>query len=82
MHIMEQKRRPCGPPDSNFHTGVFVKMADVVIKITCPVCGKEFNKKAKELKDGTVIQCPKCGEKTTIRGNMFTEMSENLEKNG
>lgn len=55
-------------------------MKDIVIKITCPVCSTEFNKKARELKDGAVIQCPKCGEKTTIRGNMFTDMVENLEK--
>lgn len=55
-------------------------MADLVIKITCPVCNKDFNRKAKELKDGTVLQCPNCGEKTTIRGTMFTDMVENLEE--
>lgn len=55
-------------------------MADVVITITCPVCSTEFKKKAKDLKDGAVIKCPKCGESTTIRGNIFTEMVENLEK--
>lgn len=57
-------------------------MADLVIKITCPVCEKEFSKKAKDLKDGAVIQCPQCGEKTTIRGTMFSDMVENLEKGG
>ncbi len=54
-------------------------MADVIITITCPVCKKEFTKKAKELRDGTVIKCPGCGEKTTIRGNMFTDMVEKLK---
>lgn len=54
-------------------------MADLVISITCPVCSNEFNKKAKDLKDGTVIKCPKCGEQTTIRGNMFTDMIDKLE---
>lgn len=57
-------------------------MADLIIDITCPVCSHTFKKKAKDLKDGTVIACPKCGEKTTIRGSMFTDMVENLEKGG
>lgn len=55
-------------------------MSDITIKITCPVCQKDFHKKASELKDGAVIKCPGCGEQTTIRGNMFTEMIENVKK--
>lgn len=55
-------------------------MADIVIDITCPVCEKVFKKKAADLKDGAVIKCPGCGEQTTIRGSMFTEMVDNLEK--
>lgn len=55
-------------------------MSDVVIDITCPVCQKGFKKKAKDLKPGTVLKCPKCGEQTTIRTNMFIEMIENLKK--
>ncbi|MDP2689065.1 MAG: hypothetical protein Q8P48_03020 [Deltaproteobacteria bacterium] len=55
-------------------------MADITIKITCPVCEKDFHKKASELKDGSVLKCPNCGEQTTIRGNMFTEMAENINK--
>jgi len=57
-------------------------MADVIIDITCPVCETVFKKKARELKDGAIIKCPKCGEKTTIKGDMFTEMVEKLEKGG
>lgn len=49
-------------------------MPDIEITITCPVCETAFTKKARELSDGTVIKCPKCGEKTTIRGNMFTDL--------
>lgn len=55
-------------------------MSDIVISITCPVCAKEFNRKAKELTDGSILKCPSCGEQTTIRGNMFTEMAESVEK--
>lgn len=57
-------------------------MSDLVITVTCPVCNKEFSKKAKELADGAVVKCPGCGEQTTIHGNMFTEMVENLAKKG
>lgn len=57
-------------------------MADVIIDITCPVCETVFKKKARELKDGAVIKCPKCGEQTTIKGDMFTEMIDKLEKGG
>ena len=57
-------------------------MADVIIDITCPVCETVFKKKARELTDGAEIKCPKCGEKTTIRGDMFTEMIDKLEKGG
>ncbi|MFQ5736544.1 MAG: hypothetical protein ACE5GY_06735 [Thermodesulfobacteriota bacterium] len=55
-------------------------MAEISIKITCPVCEKDFHKKASELKDGTVLKCPNCGEQTTIKGNMFTEMVDNVKK--
>ncbi|OGP15782.1 MAG: hypothetical protein A2054_07385 [Deltaproteobacteria bacterium GWA2_55_10] len=57
-------------------------MADVIIDITCPVCQTVFKKKARDLTDGAVIKCPKCGESTTIKGDMFTEMVKNLEKGG
>lgn len=53
-------------------------MAGIVITITCPVCEKDFQKKARDLKDGSVIECPNCGEKTTIRGTMFTDMDKNV----
>jgi predicted Zn finger-like uncharacterized protein len=49
-------------------------MPDFEITITCPVCETEFKKMTSELADGTVIKCPKCGEKTTIKGTMFTDM--------
>jgi len=55
-------------------------MADIMITITCPVCEKEFKKKAKDLADGTVVKCPGCGEQTTIKGTMFTDLVKNLEK--
>lgn len=57
-------------------------MSDLMITITCPVCQTTFEKRARDLKDGAVIECPKCGEKTTIKGNMFTDMVENLDKSG
>ncbi len=57
-------------------------MKDILITVTCPVCKKEFAKKAKDLKDGAVIKCPGCGEQTTIRGTMFTDMVESNEKAG
>lgn len=49
-------------------------MQDIKIDITCPVCETKFTKPARELKDGAVIKCPKCGEKTTIRGTTFTDL--------
>lgn len=55
-------------------------MADIMITITCPVCEKEFKKKAKDLADGAVVKCPGCGEQTTIKGTMFTDLVNNLEK--
>lgn len=64
-------------PDLNRRS---LKMADILITITCPVCEKEFKKKAKDLADGTVVKCPKCGEQTTIRGTMFTDLVKNLEE--
>lgn len=51
--------------------------ADVVITVTCPVCQKDFDKKAKDLHDGAIVVCPGCGEKTTIRGTMFTDLLKN-----
>lgn len=55
-------------------------MSELTIDITCPVCETVFKKKARDLKDGTTIQCPKCGEKTTIKGDMFTDMVTNIDK--
>lgn len=57
-------------------------MADIQITITCPVCEKDFQKKAKDMPDGTVIKCPNCGEQTTIRGDMFTKMDDSVKKPG
>jgi uncharacterized protein (DUF2225 family) len=57
-------------------------MSELTIDITCPVCTTVFKKKARELTDGSTIQCPKCGEKTTIKGSMFTDMVTNIEKSG
>ncbi|MBI5887370.1 MAG: hypothetical protein HZB82_01480 [Deltaproteobacteria bacterium] len=55
-------------------------MADIMITITCPVCEKKFEKKARELADGTILKCPICGEQTTIKGTMFTDLVKNNEK--
>lgn len=55
-------------------------MADIEITITCPVCNKDFQKKAVEMPDGTVVKCPSCGEQTTIRGDMFSKMANSTYK--
>lgn len=57
-------------------------MSCIEITITCPVCETDFQKKASELSDGTVIECPKCKEKTTIQGDMFTNMDKSVEEGG
>lgn len=57
-------------------------MSCIEITITCPVCETDFQKKALELADGTVIECPKCKEKTTIQGDMFTNMDKSVEDGG
>lgn len=54
-------------------------MPDVTISITCPVCNKDFKKLTSELKKGTRIKCPGCGEETTINTDMFTNMLEEKE---
>ncbi len=54
-------------------------MPDVTIAITCPVCTKDFEKMTSELKKGTTIKCPNCGEQTTIQTDMFTNMLEEKE---
>ncbi len=55
-------------------------MAELVIDITCPSCQTTFKKKAKDLKKGAVVKCPKCADSTTIQDDYFTEMLKNLEK--
>ncbi len=57
-------------------------MSCIEITITCPVCETDFQKKASEMPDGTTIECPKCGEKTKIQGNMFTDMDKSVENGG
>ncbi len=57
-------------------------MSCIEITITCPVCETDFQKKASEMPDGTVIECPKCNEKTTIQGDMFTNMDKSVEDGG
>ena len=57
-------------------------MSCIEITITCPVCETDFQKKASEMPDGTVVECPKCGEKTTIQGDMFTDMDKSVEGGG
>ena len=55
-------------------------MPDIEISITCPVCNKTFTRMTSELQKGTVLECPGCGETTTIQTDMFTNMLE--EKDG
>ncbi|MBE9528535.1 MAG: hypothetical protein IME99_04785 [Proteobacteria bacterium] len=57
-------------------------MSCIEITITCPVCETDFQKKASEMPDGTVVECPKCNEKTTIQGDMFTNMDKSVEDGG
>jgi phage FluMu protein Com len=55
-------------------------MPDAEITITCPVCEHDFKKMTSELPQGAEIKCPKCGEQTTIRTDMFTNMFKSNKK--
>ena len=79
MALQDRSGKEGGPRVSLTTTEGVKRMEEISISITCPVCQKEFQKKAREMPDGTVIKCPGCGEKTTIQGDMFTNMAKSVD---
>ena len=46
-------------------------MAEKILSITCPLCGRKYDKPVKELFEGADMICPLCGVKLNLHGHMW-----------
>jgi len=53
------------------------------LSITCPICGRKYDKPVSELAEGADLVCPLCGVKLNLHGHMWKDLQNeiaNLEK--
>ena len=53
-------------------------MAEKILPITCPLCGRKYDKPVKELFEGAEMICPLCGVKLTLHGHMWKDVQNDI----
>ena len=51
-------------------------MAEKNLSITCPLCGRKYDKPVNELFEGAEIICPLCGVKLMLHGHMWQDIQK------
>ena len=53
-------------------------MEEKILSITCPLCGRKYDKRVKELSEGAEMICPLCGVKLTLHGHMWRDIQNEI----
>ena len=48
------------------------------LSITCPLCGRKYDKHVKELYAGAEMACPLCGVKLKLHGHMWKDIQNEI----
>jgi hypothetical protein len=49
-------------------------LQDTQLPITCPLCGEKHEFPLENLKEGAMLQCPRCQVKLSLHGHMWQEI--------
>jgi len=53
-------------------------MTEKTLSITCPLCGRKYDKPIKELFEGADMICPLCGVKLNLHGHMWQDIQNEI----
>jgi len=53
-------------------------MNEKILSITCPLCGRKYDKPVIELHEGADMICPLCGVKLNLHGHMWQEIQNEI----
>ena len=53
-------------------------MTEKILTITCPLCGRKYDKPVKELFEGAEMICPLCGIKLILHGHMWKDIQNEI----
>lgn len=54
------------------------RMTEKNLSITCPLCGRKYDKPVKELFEGAEMICPLCGVKLILHGHMWKDIQNEI----
>ncbi|MDR1728172.1 MAG: transposase [Acidobacteriota bacterium] len=53
-------------------------MPEKMLSITCPICGRKYEKPVGELAEGADLTCPRCGVKLNLHGHMWKDLQNEI----
>ena len=53
-------------------------MTEKNLSITCPLCGRKYEKPVSELFEGADMICPLCGVKLNLHGHMWQDIKNEI----
>jgi uncharacterized Zn-finger protein len=54
------------------------RMSEKVLEITCPICGRKYDKPVAELVEGADLLCPHCGVRLNLHGHMWQDVQNEI----
>jgi hypothetical protein len=51
-----------------------------MLSITCPLCGRKYERPIKALFEGADLVCPHCNVKLKLHGHMWQEIRDDIAK--
>jgi len=53
-------------------------MSDQLLPITCPLCGRKYERAVAALFEGAELVCPYCNVKLTLHGHMWKDIQNEI----
>jgi hypothetical protein len=55
-------------------------MSNLQLSITCPLCGRRYERPVESLFEGAELICPHCKVKLTLHGHMLEDIQNEIAK--